>query len=285
MENYTKEQVKIARKADLYAYLILNHSSLFKKEGDSLRMKDNHSISIKRGYSGYKDFETEETGNSVEFLVNYLGYDFVKAVLALCGDNISVPEMNISENVFTDKLPPSFPEPSHNGFKNLFAYLCNRGIPNDVIQGLIDRKLLYQTQEKNNIVFINHERDWGEVRGTYTFGDKKYKGIVKNSRKDGFWWFRTSKDAAVAYVCESAIDAISLYLLHCREEDPADAYYISIGGAGKQSAIDRIKKDIKTIIAVDNDEAGSECRKRNIDLECIIPELKDWNEDLVKKKK
>ena len=281
MDNYTKEQIKSARKADLYAYLLSKHSSLFKKEGDSLRLKNNHSISIKRGYSGYKDFETEETGNSVEFLVNYLGYDFVRAVLALCGNNSSIIEKIIPEKEFNDKLPPSFPEPSHNGFKNLFAYLCNRGIPKDIIQSLIDRKLLYQTKEKNNIVFINYERDWGEVRGTYTFGTEKYKGIVKNSRKDGFWWFRTSKDASVAYICESAIDAISLYLLHCDEKDPVDAYYISIGGAGKQSAIDRIKINIRAIIAVDNDEAGSECRKRNVELDCLIPDLKDWNEELV----
>jgi hypothetical protein len=28
------------------------------------------------------------------------------------------------------------------------------------------------------------------------------------------------------------------------------------------------------------DYAGSECRKRNSELECIIPRLKDWNDDL-----
>lgn len=283
MDNYTKEQLKSARKADLYAFLLSNHSSLFKKEGDSLRMKDNHSISIKRGYSGYKDFETDETGNSIDFLVKYLGYDNVKAVLALCDDTAAV-SVNFADVPHIDNIPPSFPDPSNNGYKNLFAYLIKRGIPSNVIQALIDRNLIYQTQENNNIVFINYDKDWGEVRGTYTYGANKYKGIVKNSRKDGFWWFRTSKDAAVAYICESAIDAISLYLLHCDEEQPTAAYYISIGGAGKQSAIDRIKKNIRTIIAVDNDDAGSECRKRNIELECLIPDLKDWNEDLLNKK-
>lgn len=286
MNNYTKEQLKSARKADLYAFLLSNHTSLFKKEGDSLRMKDNHSISIKRGYTGYKDFETEETGNSIDFLENYLGYDHVKAVLALCGDDYAkyVAVNNDSYSVI-DNISPSFPEPSRHGYKNLFAYLLNRGISSNVIQGLIDRKLIYQTQEKNNIVFVNYERDWGEVRGTYTYSNNNYKGIVKNSRKDGFWWFRTSKDASVAYICESSIDAISLYMLNSFEGNPIDAYYVSIGGVGKQAAINRIKSGIRTVIAVDNDAAGDECRKRNVELQYIIPELKDWNEDLVSLKK
>ena len=49
----------------------------------------------------------------------------------------------------------------------------------------------------------------------------------------------------------------------------------------KQPAIDRLKRHTRVILAVDNDEAGSECRKRNSELESIIPNHKDWNEDLL----
>ena len=109
---------------------------------------------------------------------------------------------------------------------------------------------------------------------------KQFHGVVPNCRHDGFWWFRTSKDAKIAYVCEAAIDAISLYVLHKSQGNMDDAYYISIGGAAKQSAIDRVKKSMRTVIAVDNDPAGSDCRKRNAECECIIPMHKDWNEEL-----
>ena len=49
----------------------------------------------------------------------------------------------------------------------------------------------------------------------------------------------------------------------------------------KQPAIDRLKRHTRVILAVDNDDAGSECRKRNAELESIIPNHKDWNEDLL----
>jgi len=54
--NVSKEQIKIARHADLYAFLMKYHNSDFKTEGDSIRPKSNHSISIKKNYNGYKDF-------------------------------------------------------------------------------------------------------------------------------------------------------------------------------------------------------------------------------------
>lgn len=59
------------------------------------------------------------------------------------------------------------------------------------------------------------------------------------------------------------------------------AYYISIAGATKQPAIDKLKlSKLNIILAVDNDEAGQVCRDRNFDLEYILPDRKDWNEDL-----
>ena len=122
------------------------------------------------------------------------------------------------------------------------------------------------------------ERDFAEVRGTYTFG-KPFHGIITNSRHDGFWWFRTSKNATKAYICEAAIDAISLYELHKIQGNKEEAYYISIAGVAKQPAINRLKQSkLHIVIAVDNDDAGQQCRNRNSELEYILPVHKDWNE-------
>ena len=165
-------------------------------------------------------------------------------------------------------------------YKNLFAFLKNRSISTETIQKLVKQKLLYQEKSKNNIVFINMERDFAELRGTYTFGNP-FHGIVTGSRHDGFWWFRTSKHASKCYICEAAIDAISLYELHKIQGKHEEAYYISIAGVTKQPAIDRLKKyKYKLVLAVDNDIAGQQCRARNSELEYILPVNKDWNEDL-----
>ena len=278
--NVSKEQIASARHADLYDFLINYHNSNFKIEGDSIRPKDNHSISIKKGYNGYKDFANEEKGNSIEFLTNHMGYTFVEAVQAL--SNVSAPAQpaDISQKDGIENVPPQFPDPVDGMYKNLFAFLKNRSISAETIQNLVKQKLLYQEKSKNNIVFINMERDFAELRGTYTFGNP-FHGIVPHSRHDGFWWFRTSRNAAKGYICEAAIDAISLYELHKMHGNMEEAYYISIAGVAKQPAIDRLKNSkLDIVLAVDNDAAGQKCRDRNSELEYILPINKDWNEDL-----
>lgn len=279
--------MQCARKADLYDFLMRHHPGQFKREGQSIHPIGNDSLSIKKGYSGYKDFATDDKGNSVDFLTKYMGYDLDQAVFALCGESSPVDHsVLISKNdvMREEKLPPVFPEPANGRYSKLFAFLMGRGISSTTIQWLIDQKLLYQSKDNHNVVFINRERDWAELRGTYTFGEKQFHGVVANCRSDGFWWFRSSKDADTAYVCEAAIDAISLYLLHMKHGKKDPAYYISIGGVAKQTAIDRIKRQIKTILAVDNDDAGQSCRNKNSEIPFILPVTKDWNEDLQKGK-
>lgn len=145
---------------------------------------------------------------------------------------------------------------------------------------LLSQDAIYQEKKWNNIVFINREKDFAELRGTCTYG-KPFHGVAPNCRHDGFWWFRTSRDARTAYIREAAIDAVSLYELHKLQKHPEDAYYISIAGVSKQAAIDRVKNSSLTpVLAVDNDGAGQKCRDRNPELAYILPANKDWNEDL-----
>lgn len=279
-QNVTAEQIQIARRTDLYAFLLKYHDSDFMHEKNSIRLKNNHSISIRRGYAGYRDFATSETGNSVDFLINYMGYGLVNAVQALTTDSINPALSTAAQQPAVNNIPPQFPTPVDGRYKNLFAYLAGRGISTRTIQALVSRKIIYQEKNRNNIVFINFERDFAELHGTYTYG-KSFHGVVPNCRHDGFWWFRTSKSAGTAYICEAAIDAVSLYELHKLQGNPEDAYYISIAGAAKQAAIDRLKNSkLVPVIAVDNDDAGQKCRDRNASLEYILPKNKDWNDDL-----
>ena len=283
---FTNEQMQNARKTDLYEYLMSTCPDRFKREGDSLRPKDNHSVSIKRGYSGYMDFANGETGNSVDYLVRHMGFDVISAVNALAGTHFSLsyPSKRVRQISHPARADPDFPEPENSSFRQLFAYLHQRGISYPMIQKLVDEKRIYQYADTisgrtyHNMLFINPERDFGEKHGTISYGTS-FHGVVKNARSDGFWWFKTGKNISKAYICEAAIDAISLSVI---KQEPA--CYISIAGStGKQKTIDRIKrqaKDTEIILAVDNDDAGDVCRKNNKDLFSIIPVGKDWNEDL-----
>ena len=282
-------KIKEARKADLYDFLLTHHPNLVKIEGNSMRLKDNRSVTLKKEYSGWKDWATDESGNSIEFLTTFLGYEFKDAVEALT-EGLS----NISKQPTQEKKENSkefiLPDPIQGPYKQLFAYLYQiRKIPINVIQSLINEGLIYQEATHNNIVFVNPARTFAEIRGSNSY--KPYHQ-VQFSQTNDFWWMKThgiNSTAQVAFICESAIDAISLHLLRQQTADPDfNALYCSIGGVANQQRIDYIKENMnaagrKTILAVDNDPAGKACRNRNSDLPSIIPTNKDWNEDWIAK--
>lgn len=307
MDNFvTNDLIRFARKADLYGYLLENHDNEIEKEGDSVRLCENHSVSIKKGYSGYMDFATDETGNAIECLTNYFGYTFQGAVLSLCeymgydtsdSSDVATQPSNgttTSQKPATPDIEPAktftLPEPVDGLPRNLYAYLTQtRKIPEDVVQWLISEGVMYQEREHNNIVFVNPERTFAELRGTNT-----YKSFHRVAFSDpaAFWWFKGNglrSEATIAFICESAIDAISLYCMHrILDKWEYNVLYCSIAGVSNQQRIDRIKAGMSaaglpTVLAVDNDDAGNQCRQRNLECDLAIPYLKDWNEVWVRR--
>lgn len=190
----------------------------------------------------------------------------------------------------TPPKPFTPPPPIQGPYRQMFAYLTQqRGIPATLIQELVDRKLLYQEAGHNNMVFINQAGTYAEVRGTVS--GKPFHGMVSGSDPSDFWWFKPGPPASpvtAAFICEAAIDAISLYLLRQRLSLPTgdNPMYCSIGGVSNQQRIDNIKCCMgaagrPVILAVDNDPAGEKCRERNPDCHILVPRLKDWNADLL----
>ena len=118
--------------------------------------------------------------------------------------------------------------------------------------------------------------------------DIKFKKIAQGSDPDGFWLIG-DKNADTVYVCESAIDAISLMMLHQKYAPQEKACYASMGGL-KDQAVEHLKTLFKNvIIAVDNDYSADEFREKHDDLYNIIPsekigrnnqKTKDWNDIL-----
>lgn len=275
--------IEQARTADLFAFVLSRHGDLFTREGHSVYLTGNKSLYIKEGAYGYRDFSTGETGNAITFLTDHLGYGFQEAVLALCGSSVSEAYLppsasSASSQVMRQIRLPEAAPPPHT---RMYAFLMARGIPKFAVKQLVSAGLIYQSAGTNNIVFVNKERDYCELRGTYTFGRKPFHGCRK-VKSDRFWYFQpASGKAEVAFVTEAAIDAISLCLLHRhRKMDVSGFVYISIGGVSNHAAICRIKRRIRTILAVDNDSAGEACRRKHNELESILPIHKDWNEDL-----
>ena len=313
----SKEQYERACSVDLYEFLVQQHGSAVKQQyGSVLLIADRH-ISVKQGFHGYRNFRTGETGNNVDYLMNFLGYDYQTAVLALIGESGAVTDYTPVVNPpVPETREITLPKPLDGRYKNLYAFLTARKIPSDVIQLLIDRAILYQSAEGNNIVFVSPQGDYYELRGTNSYADRRcrkredcerfcsgdhdwctqmdscqeYKPDpfhgCRKTRADRFWYFdpEPDKPSDTIYICEAAIDAISLYVIRQKAVKTHEkAVYVSIGGAANQKTIERLvraSKDKEVVIAVDNDEAGQECRNRNPELKYILPKNKDWNDDL-----
>ena len=73
--------IRRTRRANLHSYLLADHPNEVTQEGGSLRLLNNHSVSIKTGWSGYNDFSNGETGNAVECLVRFFGYGIQEAAV------------------------------------------------------------------------------------------------------------------------------------------------------------------------------------------------------------
>ena len=314
----SKDEHKTACSIDLYDWLLRHHPKQVEKKYDSLVLLYDRHVSVKKGYHGFLNWKTGEKGNNIDFLCNYLGYRYPHAVRALIDGMIVkqeqevLPSKHLKEKPENEKLTLPVPEPGP--YKKLYAFLIGRGIPTIVINTLINRRLIYQEASHGNIVFINPQGDYYEVRGTNTYADRRCKrkdyctecvlGLHQwcnkmdecqdycpnpyhgSSKELGnrFWYFDphpTTVSEAV-YITEAAIDAISLFCIHQKQGNTVPAVYVSIGGVSKQGKIDRLKKSGKAILAVDNDSAGEVCRERNRDIPSLVPKNKDWNDDLRK---
>jgi len=261
-----RNQIQAARIADLYGYLIKYHRDTVISGGvGRLRHVDHDSLIITQG-KGFCHNAINESGNGIDYLTKYLGYSFQRAVVALA-DFGPVNDIPITYNGLR------VPERATGAFKQAYAYLMARGIDSDLISALVHDDLIYQAAHNNNICF--KADDFIELCGVLT--DRRFKGIASGSAPDGYWHFGSGE---TAYVCESAIDAMSLYCLHSVQGKPAPAQYCSMAGL-KQATLDRILKTyINVILCVDNDSAGDAFATANDGLERRVPQFKDWNEDL-----
>nr|WP_294486906.1 toprim domain-containing protein [uncultured Anaerosporobacter sp.] len=286
----SKSQIRKARNSNIFGYLIRFHKSdIIGAGAGRIRLNDYHSLVVTRGIPIYCRNSTGEHGNPIELLRDYFGYTFVDAVIALS----QFADAGDYEYDFNREL--KIPERA-DIYDRAAKYLTEtRGIDSKLVSRLMKDGLIYQEQGHNNICFENG--NYIELHGSLSY--KSFKGIAAGSDSDGYWAFGFTdkpKEQSICYVCESAIDAMSLYCImnEAARRDGAvtpKSYFASMGGL-KQGTLDRIRKEFKhVILAVDNDsvrvdtdkDAGKNfCNKlQNSLLLRKIPNKKDWNEDLL----
>lgn len=119
----------------------------------------------------------------------------------------------------------SLPPPDPHQLPVVTRYLQQRAIPESLIQSLVESGELYADGRANAVFLLRGKENQlvgAELRGT---GPVRWLGLAPGSRKNLGYFSLHSPGATTIILCESAIDAISCFLLHsaCRAISTAGA--------------------------------------------------------------
>ena len=287
---FGKAQKEKAKAVNLIEYLQKVHPNAFVVDGKkTVRLKSHHSVVVVK--DGYFRNPSNRHHDTIDFVMTYEHMDCKDAVRKLSkfyDDNTSAdlisgsadrPRESKAEKKEFELPFASEEEPDK---EQMCQYLLSRGIElNPELE-----KYIYPTRHDDyvNIVFQSIDCNYAEIRGASNPVPpmRPFKSKAKGSDHDGYFIIGKVVNPDTIFVCEAAIDAISLMILYAGGE-PGCAY-ASIGGAGCTAAIQRISRtypDAKIIIAFDNDKAGHDAADK-LPYEKQFPVYKDWNEDLTR---
>lgn len=292
-----------AKSANLIDYLLINHpDKVFTNYG----VRDSEHDSLILYPDSYCRYSTGEVQDSIYYLEHYQGYRWRDAVLELSAfakENYYKPWTTAFNCGFHKKTGRFFRPIETDHIDLITDYLHNeRKIFIDTVQNLIEIGKLYPATAsglgENFACFANESMEFYSLRNISSDGLPKLQ-YTKNS--GGFWWFSPLEfmDSSKCtdslypadmplYICESPIDAISLYELMQEK-----AIYAAMNGLKPNVALNIIQEFStcrdgdsqnrrKIIIATDNDDPGNKFLQNfPKDFERQQPYLKDWNEDLI----
>ena len=281
--HFTKEQREQARRTDLANFLI-SHGEKVKKSGSEYEWFDGSQKVTIRGNLWYHQYE-QKGGDAVDFVRRFYNKDYAEAVEMLLNNGgsqiITSPPIEKEHKPF--KLPPR-----NDRMSRVFSYLLlTRGIDKDVLYEFVRRKMIYESSDFHNAVFVGYDSNGkprhAHKRGTVT--NNPYKGNVAGSQPEYSFHFNGTSEKL--FLFEAPIDMLSYISMH-KENWQEHSY------AASCSVSDRVlfqclkdNPNIKNVfLCFDNDEAGQTANKRiadklNIQNEILIPTHKDWNEDLI----
>lgn len=312
--HFTKEQREQARRTDLANFLI-NQGEKVRKSGSEYEWLDGSQKVTIRGHLWYHQYE-QKGGDAVDFVRRFYNKDYAEAVEMLL-NNGGGQIVNLQTTEREQK--PFILPPRNDRMSRVFSYLLlTRGIDKDVLFEFVRKKMIYESADYHNAIFVGYDSN-GKPRHAHkrgTVSSNPYKGNVAGSQPEfSFHWHGKSDKM---FLFEAPIDMLS-YISMQRAKDlqevltrenelkynktlerelaAATCRWKSHSYAASCSVSDRVlfqclkdNPNIKNVfLCFDNDEAGQTANKRianklnsmNIQNEILIPNHKDWNEDLI----
>ena len=265
MPRVNKEQIHAANQMTAIEFLRrYRPGSLVKSSArGEYQLAEHDSFKI-NGESSVWHWKSRDIGgkSALKYLIYVEGVPFVEAVQLLCEESpMYIPVQH--EAVERERPPFRLPNPAPNNDR-VTRYLLGRGISLPTIRYCIERKILYESAEYHNCVFLGKDAHgvpkYAALRGIYDYG-KPFKRESPGSQKQYGFCIPPMQPGTTVAVFEAAIDAMAEMTL-CG--DAADKYRLSLGGvssSGKEplalQEFLRQHPEITTIeLRLDNDAKG-----------------------------
>lgn len=205
----TPEEIRQAKQMDLLTYLQnyepneLVHFAVgtyCTREHDSLKISNGKWYWFSRGIGGK---------SALDYLIKVQDYSFLQAVETILGKTTARAPVSYSAH---ERGAPSrellMPE-LNTSTDIVVRYLMGRGIHPAVIDHCLKHKLLFETKQYHNAMFVGYDLE-GKARYAALRGTKsRYKGEVTGSDKRYSFSLVGTQNTETLHLFESAIDLMS----------------------------------------------------------------------------
>ena len=216
-------------------------------------------------------------GGAIDLAMHLNGLDF-KAAVDWLRRHFAVPD-------FSEPRPSArsltLPLPDRSKLPTVMQYLVDhRGIPPSLIDSLVESGRLYADTRANAVFLLlgKENRPVGaELRGT---GPACWRGMAPGSQKDLGYFSIHALEPTMIVLCESAIDAMSCFLLH-----PSSLCVSTSGARPNPPWLPAfLSQGVPVYCGFDADSTGDAMAQQMIAAYPAVPRLRpaehDWNDVL-----
>lgn len=221
---YSRHEIDSARNVDLFSYLKINEpQELVHLAGNTYSTREHDSLKISNGKWYW--FSRGIGGRSaLDYLIKVKGIPFPQAVEMILGRAATEPSVFHARDkpqetdLVGKKEPPEekapekkllLPELREDYPFRAVHYLEERGIDREILNYCIQHKLLFETKQYHNAVFVGYDKGgvmrYAALRATRG----PFKGEATGSDKHFSFFIAPDPDSSRVHVFESAIDLLS----------------------------------------------------------------------------
>ena len=282
---FTEQQREDARRTDLAAFLRRCGEEVKRSGSENMWLDHGQKVTI-RGNLWFHQYE-QVGGDAIDFACRFYHMDYPEAVQLMLSMGVGIVQGDVGPFPQKELVLP----PKHENMRRVYGYLLRRrGIDKDVLDSFAYRDLVYESSDYHNAVFVGTDKAGmpRHIHKHHTAAQGRFKGNEAGSEPE--YSFHWHGGGGVLYLFEAPIDMLSFISLykHCWKSQS----YAAACGVSDRVLWQMLKDGShiqKVYLCLDNDEAGQKAAgliskqltEKGIPNELLVPDRKDWNEELL----